>query len=82
MPAVWERTIRLTQTLWKRVAREFCDGCGMSICDDYFFRWAVLVYENPQVDSSMVLSSHMQTDCIGAVVSSLMKTMGSSEAEQ
>jgi len=41
-----------------------------------------LVYENPQVDSSMVLSSHMQTDCIGAVVSSLMKTMGSSEAEQ
>jgi len=79
MPAVRERTIRLTQTLWKRVSREFCDGCGMTICDDHFYRWAVSIQHGDKVDWIMSLDSHMWDACSGAVVGSLMRTMHAPE---
>lgn len=69
MPAVWGRTMKVEQILWQRLGQEFCDGCGMLIKDDHFYKLAVVTLdENLQLDLSLRLNSHISPFCTGLVL--------------
>ena len=73
MPAVWEKSGKLYVTLWKRVAREFCDACGMVIKDDYFYKWALSYAGSANEWITLNADSHTNPTCSGFAVNSLVQ---------
>jgi hypothetical protein len=73
MPAVWERTVKVTQTLVKRRGQAFCDGCGMLIKDDHYYKWSVNPFVSPHnIEFRQMSASHISPFCCGLVLMALL----------
>jgi len=82
MPRVWVRTAVVTQEKWKRLGRAFCDGCGMVIKDDYYWKWSVSHSGNPIEAIYDERNSHNATYCIGLVIRDLLNAGGRGPFEE
>jgi hypothetical protein len=77
MPAVWSRSAKVYQTCWKRVAREFCDACGMVIKDDHFYKWSVTYIDGKNAWVDVETASHVNPTCTGlALLEAFKSAMG------
>ena len=59
--------------LWERSGQVFCDGCGLPIQDQYYYKWIACEGELPdEWEYRMCYNSHVAHHCIGFVVMTLM----------
>lgn len=73
MLAIWSRSAKVYQVLWKRVAREFCDACGMVVKDDHFYKWTVTYIDGKKAWVDVETTSHLNATCAGLALLEALK---------